>query len=45
MALVVPDLGAPTIDHIVPMAKGGDDTKINVQLAHFSCNSRKGHRA
>ena len=45
MALVVPDLKAPTIDHIIPLAKGGDDTKINVQLAHFACNSRKGHRS
>lgn len=40
----VPDLLAPTIDHIVPIALGGDDTCGNVQLAHFRCNSVKGAR-
>lgn len=30
-----------TIDHIVPLALGGDHTLDNVQLAHFACNSRK----
>lgn len=34
---------APTIDHIVPIADGGDDVKVNVQLAHRSCNSKKSH--
>ncbi|WP_308424770.1 HNH endonuclease [Longimycelium tulufanense] len=33
---------SPTIDHVVPLAAGGDDTRANVQLAHFGCNSRKG---
>lgn len=42
MSLVVPDLGAPTIDHVVSLFHGGDDTRANVQLAHFGCNSRKG---
>jgi hypothetical protein len=42
MALIVPDLWAPTIDHRTPLALGGDDTRANVQLAHFICNSRKG---
>jgi 5-methylcytosine-specific restriction endonuclease McrA len=40
----VPGLLAPTIDHIVPVSRGGDDTRANVQLAHFSCNSAKGAR-
>ena len=31
-----------SIDHIVPLSKGGTHTKDNVQLAHFLCNSRKG---
>jgi 5-methylcytosine-specific restriction endonuclease McrA len=35
---------AATIDHIVPLAAGGDDTKANVQLAHRRCNTRKGAR-
>jgi len=41
MTKVVPHPKAPTIDHIVPLAQGGDDTRDNVQLAHFECNWRK----
>ncbi|MEU0393822.1 HNH endonuclease signature motif containing protein [Streptomyces sp. NPDC006208] len=40
----VPAALAPTIDHVVPVSRGGDDTKANVQLAHFRCNSVKGPR-
>tara|TARA_Y100000310_G_C20580164_1_gene762559 strand:+ start:586 stop:1023 length:438 start_codon:yes stop_codon:yes gene_type:complete len=29
-------------DHIVPLTKGGDSTKGNLQLICRSCNSRKG---
>ena len=32
---------APTVDHILPLAKGGTHTWDNVQLAHWSCNSDK----
>lgn len=32
----------PSIDHIVPFAKGGSHTWGNVQLAHHMCNSIKG---
>jgi 5-methylcytosine-specific restriction endonuclease McrA len=35
----------PSIDHVVPISLGGDDTPANVQLAHRRCNSRKGNRA
>jgi len=31
----------PSIDHIIPRAKGGMHTWDNVQLAHCICNSRK----
>lgn len=31
-----------TIDHIVPLAKGGEHSKRNTQLAHRECNSLKG---
>lgn len=41
---VVPHPLAPTIDHVVPLAQGGDDTPANVQCAHFQCNSLKGDR-
>ena len=32
----------PSIDHIIPLSKGGEHSWSNVQLAHFSCNSAKG---
>lgn len=31
----------PSIDHIIPVSKGGTHTWDNVQLAHFYCNSLK----
>ena len=34
----------PSIDHIIPMAKGGPHTWSNVQVAHIICNSEKGDR-
>lgn len=32
----------PSIDHVVPLAKGGAHTWENIKLAHRICNSRKG---
>lgn len=40
----VPHPKAPTIDHVIPLACGGDDTRANVQCACFECNTRKGTR-
>lgn len=31
----------PTLDHIIPLSKGGTHTWDNVQLAHMSCNAGK----
>lgn len=33
-----------TMDHLVPLVRGGTDTPWNVRLAHRSCNSAKGGR-
>ena len=33
---------SPSIDHVVPLSRGGVHTLENVQLAHLSCNLRKG---
>ena len=35
---------APTLDHIIPLAKGGTHTLSNAQLACVRCNSHKGDR-
>jgi 5-methylcytosine-specific restriction endonuclease McrA len=44
-----PDLPWPhkfskTLDHVVPLAKGGTHQPENVRLAHAVCNSRKNDR-
>jgi 5-methylcytosine-specific restriction endonuclease McrA len=31
-----------TLDHLVPLARGGEHSTRNVRVAHFSCNSRRG---
>ncbi len=31
-----------TFDHIVPVSKKGDDSVLNLRLAHLSCNSKRG---
>jgi len=41
MTLRRPNLRSASIDHIVPLSKGGDDTRANVQLAHLDCNIKK----
>ena len=33
---------SPTVDHIIPVARGGHPSSIdNLQLAHFTCNRQK----
>lgn len=34
----------PTLDHVVPIARGGAHTMANTQLAHRRCNTVKGAR-
>ena len=33
-----------TVDHIIPLSKGGRDTPDNMQLAHNWCNQTKGNK-
>lgn len=35
----------PTVDHIIPLSKGGSHTWDNVRLAHMSCNAGKCDKA
>jgi 5-methylcytosine-specific restriction endonuclease McrA len=32
------------IDHVIPLARGGEHSYRNVQVAHRRCNARKGAR-
>ena len=42
MSKQFPDPRSPSIDHVLPLSLGGDDTRANVQLAHLGCNAGKG---
>lgn len=33
-----------SVDHIVPLSEGGDDTAANKRAAHLGCNVRRGNR-
>jgi 5-methylcytosine-specific restriction endonuclease McrA len=33
-----------SLDHVIPLTKGGDDTYQNIALAHLLCNIRKQNR-
>jgi hypothetical protein len=33
-----------SVDHIVPLSKGGTDEESNVRAAHLGCNSRRGNK-
>jgi len=35
---------AGTLDHIIPLAKGGEHSYANCALAHWHCNQRRGAR-
>ena len=36
--------GATTVDHVVPVARGGDDSESNLVCACVSCNTSKGKK-
>lgn len=37
-----PEDGSPSVDHVIPLSKGGSHLYSNVQAAHFRCNWEKG---
>lgn len=39
--LAYPDPRCFVVDHIIPLAKGGEDELTNKQAAHRDCNSHK----
>lgn len=43
-ALKWPDPMSQSLEHIIPLALGGEHSKENCTIAHLSCNSRGGTR-
>jgi predicted nucleic acid-binding Zn ribbon protein len=37
-----PDPSSPSLDHVVPLAAGGEHTRANTRCSHLGCNMRKG---
>ena len=35
---------SPSVDHVIPLSRGGENVPENCQLAHLSCNVRKHNR-
>lgn len=44
LARVWPDPMSPSLDHLVPLTRGGPHAPENVRLAHLRCNVAKGNR-
>lgn len=44
MTIPYPDPRCATVDHIIPWSLGGTHAPVNLQLACFGCNIRKGNR-
>jgi hypothetical protein len=42
--LSFPNPNCASIDHLIPLSRGGTHESVNVQLAHLSCNTSKGNR-
>ncbi len=38
------EFGSDSIDHKIPMCRGGTNEKSNLAIAHKKCNSKKSHR-
>lgn len=42
--LSYPDPLSPSLDHVIPLSRGGSHDPSNVQLSHLACNLSKGNR-
>jgi hypothetical protein len=42
--LTWPHKQCASLDHILPLSRGGTNAVTNLQLAHYSCNSRRGDK-
>lgn len=36
--------GAPSVDHVIPLSRGGTHRQSNLRLAHVFCNQTKGNQ-
>lgn len=43
-SLKYPHPRSKSVDHVVPLVAGGDDTAANKRASHLDCNRRRGHR-
>lgn len=43
-SLAWPDPASVSLDHVLPLAAGGEHSRANTQAAHWICNVRKGPR-
>lgn len=41
MGLKFPDSMSASLDHVIPLSRGGGHVRANVRLAHLGCNARK----
>ena len=41
MEVRYPDAMSASLDHIIPLSRGGGHVRANVRLAHLGCNARK----
>lgn len=39
-----PDPQSPSLDHILPLSRGGHHIRVNCQLAHLQCNLKKNNK-
>jgi len=43
LALNWPDPGSASLDHVIPVSRGGSGELANLRLAHLHCNTSRGN--